>query len=66
MELDFSVRLDPQAPRQERLERLKQYYLRYLVEDPQDGTTFDCAILDFLRDMEEEYKENLGQCSWGI
>lgn len=34
------------ASRSERLEELKQYFLRNLVEDPQDVTTFDTDVLE--------------------
>ncbi len=34
--------------RQNKIEALKQYYLKELVEDPQDGTPFDSSIIDAL------------------
>ena len=32
--------------RQEVLQELKRYYCAELAEDKQDGTNFDCAVLD--------------------
>jgi hypothetical protein len=36
----------------EKIEIIRQYYLRTLVEDPMDGTDFDCLILDTLADLD--------------
>jgi len=35
-----------------KIEALRQYYLRHWVEDPIDGTNFDCAVLDALADLD--------------
>lgn len=42
--------------RTESIQKLKQYYLDHLVEDPYEGTSFDCKILDFLNVLEEKWK----------
>lgn len=42
--------------RTERLNLLKQFFLESLVEDPIDGTRFDCDILDAIEIMEKKYK----------
>lgn len=51
-------RLPIDAPRNERLEQLKMYYLKYLVEDPQDGTRFDCDILDMIETLRKKYEKD--------
>jgi len=38
--------------RSERLEDTKQWFLANRVEDPIDGTMFDCAVLDAFRELE--------------
>jgi hypothetical protein len=60
MEVNFNERLSPEVHRKERIAWLRRYYLTNLVEDPIDGTMFDCEILDFLRDMEEKHKNDRG------
>lgn len=55
----FIKRLPTQAPRSERLERLRMYYLLYLVEDPVDGTKLDCAVLDAIKRLELEFENDL-------
>lgn len=35
------------------IEALRREYLHKWVEDPQDGTDFDCAILDALERLEK-------------
>jgi hypothetical protein len=42
--------------RQEKIEKLKQFFLRKLVEDPQDGTDFDCDVLTSLEKLERKYE----------
>lgn len=41
--------------RQKKIEALKQYYLYELVEDPIDGTIFDCEVLNALEELENKY-----------
>lgn len=41
-----------------KLRVLKKYFLDNLVEDPIDGTKFDCDVLDALCKLEERYEEN--------
>lgn len=53
--------LDPREPRKVRLDRLKSYYLKYLVEDPIDGTSLDCDVLDLIEKLQEKYKNDHGQ-----
>jgi hypothetical protein len=48
----------PSAPREWRINHLRRYFLQYLVEDGQDGTRFDCAVLDALDRLEAEYPES--------
>jgi hypothetical protein len=43
--------------RQDRLDHLLQYYLHYLVEDGQDGTTMDCEIIRLLKKLKMKYHE---------
>lgn len=42
--------------REERIDMFEQYYLRVLCEDGQDGTEFDCAVLDALKTLKEKYQ----------
>lgn len=44
-------------PKAERLERLKMFFLRVLVEDPLDGTLFDCDVLNAIETLETKYKK---------
>lgn len=44
--------------RQLALEKLKDYFLHDLVEDPIDGTGFDCDVLDAINALIDKYKEN--------
>ena len=50
-------RLPPDALRNERIRILQDFYLQYLVEDPIDGTSFDCDVLDFFDDLRKKYEE---------
>lgn len=43
--------------RKAKLDKLEQYYLHHLVEDPQDGTVFDSDILDMIKALKEKYKD---------
>ena len=43
------------ASREDKLRMLELYYLRHLVEDPQDGTPFDCDILDAIKSLREKH-----------
>ena len=38
------------------LRALELYYLRVLVEDPQDGTNFDCDVLDAISTLKRKYE----------
>lgn len=38
------------------LDQLKLYFLDNFVEDPVDGTEFDCDVLNSLDNLLEEYK----------
>ena len=49
--------LGPFATREERIGYLKSYFTGFLVEDPVDGTSFDCAVLDALDQVALEYPE---------
>ena len=49
--------LEPAATRKERIANLKLYFAKFLVEDPQDETPFDCAVLDALDQVAREYPE---------
>lgn len=47
--------------RQQSIEALRQFYLHYLYEDPIDGTPFDAAVMNALRDLSNtEIKEDGG------
>lgn len=55
-DLDFIQRFDPNTvTRKDRLEVLMLYFLRHLVEDPQDGTLFDCDVMDAIRELQRKY-----------
>jgi len=43
--------------RVEKLDMLKKFFLNSLVEDPQDGTEFDCDVLDAIESLESRYAE---------
>ena len=45
----------PEFSRQNKIEKLKQYYLTSLVEDWQDGTEFDLDVLDSLLKLKQKY-----------
>ncbi len=47
--------IPPEVTRYERLEFLKQYYLRILFEDPHEGSMFDCDVLDAINALQEKY-----------
>lgn len=49
-------RADPETSSLERIDRLQQYYLNVLVEDPQDGTALDCDILDMLKALKLKHR----------
>jgi hypothetical protein len=53
-------RLPPQALRSERLWRLKQFYLEFLVEDRFDGTNLDGDVLDMIEILENKYRQDDG------
>ena len=38
--------------RLEALDRLAEFYATYLAEDGQDGTNFDCRVLDAIKAIE--------------
>lgn len=42
---------------EEKVRHLIEYYLKNLVQDPIDGTRFDCDVLDALESLEKKYKE---------
>jgi hypothetical protein len=47
--------------REQRLTTLELFYLENLVEDPRDGTVFDCDVLDTIKALKLKYadrKEN--------
>ncbi len=43
--------------RLEILKNMKKYYLKTYVEDPIDGTNFDCDILDSFNLLIEKYEK---------
>lgn len=43
--------------RGERIKELRFYFVNCLCEDPQDGSPFDCAVLDALDQIERDYPE---------
>jgi hypothetical protein len=50
-------------PIEERIDLLKKFYLRVMVEDPIDGTALDCAILDALDGVLKLEKTRANQAS---
>lgn len=55
--IDFTKRLHSRVSRKDKLEVLKQYYLQFMVEDWQDGTDFDCDVLDAIESLQIKYKK---------
>lgn len=53
--LDFTKRLPLWAKRKDKLEVLKLYYLRHMVEDPIDGNRFDMDVLDAIEALQRKY-----------
>jgi hypothetical protein len=51
------TRVGHEVKRNERIEQLKQYFLAVHCEDPVDGTTFDCDVLDALKSLEAKYTD---------
>ena len=49
---DFRIK----ATEIEKLTALKSYYLNHLVDDPIDGSRFDCDVLDALDALMGKYK----------
>ena len=43
--------------RQRKIENTKQYFLKNFVEDPFDGTGFDCDFLDAMNELIERYAD---------
>lgn len=41
--------------RPERIEAVLQYFLKNLVEDPIDGTAFDCDVIETLDVLKKKY-----------
>ena len=41
--------------RQQKLEKTKQYFLKNFVEDPIDGSCFDCDFLDAMNFLQRKY-----------
>ncbi len=49
----FPVRMS----RGERLSAFREYWCRYLAEDPQDGTDLDCAVLKAIEEIKDKFPE---------
>lgn len=43
--------------RPEKLNMLKKFFINSLAEDPQNGTEFDCDVLDAIESLESRYLE---------
>lgn len=43
--------------RQQKLEKTKQYFLKNFVEDPIDGSGFDCDFLGAMNGLIEQYAD---------
>jgi len=43
--------------RAEKLEAVKQWFLKNHVEDPIDGTIFDCTVLDAIENLQKQFKD---------
>ena len=52
-------RVLPEESRNERLENLKQYFLHILAEDQQEGSEFDCNVLDAIDELQRKYPREL-------
>ena len=52
--LDFNENM-MEENRLVKLRILELFFLRKLVEDPRDGTEFDCDILDAIAVLKEKY-----------
>lgn len=48
-------RVSSETTRHERIDILKEFFLENLVEDPIDGTSFDCDVLDTLEAIKERH-----------
>lgn len=44
--------------RSEKIKQLEIYFLENLVEDPQNGTDFDCDVLDNLKELQEYWRDH--------
>jgi len=50
----------------DRLEMLKQHFLRELCEDQHEGSKFDCDVLDAINALQAKYpqkKSSVSRCS---
>lgn len=52
------LRLTANMTRLERINELIKYFAGKLSEDAQDGTPFDCDVLDTLEKLKEKYKDD--------
>ena len=43
--------------RPEKLNMLKKFFINSLAEDPEDGTEFDCDVIDAIESLESRYLE---------
>jgi len=50
-------RFHERLERLQKIKTLRQYFLKNLVEDPQDGTKFDCVVLDAFKELERKTRE---------
>lgn len=55
-DLKFITRLPLDTDRVSRIQALRDYYTNFVVEDVQNGTDFDCHILNLLDGLEKHYK----------
>jgi hypothetical protein len=53
--INFTEKLPLWAARKDKLEVLKQYYLRHMCEDPIDGNRFDLDVLDAIEALQKKY-----------
>lgn len=49
------MRAMAETKKAQRIENLEKYFLKNLTEDPIDGTSFDCDILEQLKTLKEKY-----------
>lgn len=55
---NFLACLDHNDSRRTRLQQLRDFYLTFLCEDPIEGTSLDCDVLDAIKKLEVAYGDS--------